>query len=177
VFNPIATLPKVISPTKVSIPPSTDADDGDDSEGSLEVDFVDSDYEVDDDDDLFCDNVDGGVVDDGAAKGIAVRAGSQRNAPTGTDNDSESREWDELDSVDILPPIACHGGYPGQLFGFRLVRNSTVNARDSRFILVRALDCDRVIAFTPVPIVSLYINREDYGAVTILVGSKEGVLI
>jgi hypothetical protein len=28
-----------------------------------------------------------------------------------------------------------------------------------------------------VPIVSLYINREDYGAVTILVRSKEGVLI
>jgi hypothetical protein len=52
VFNPIATLPKVISPTKVSVPPSTDADDGDDSEGSSEVDFVDSDCEVDDDDDL-----------------------------------------------------------------------------------------------------------------------------
>jgi hypothetical protein len=71
-----------------------------------------------------------------------------------------------------------------------------VNARDSRFILVQALDRDRVIAFmssrlsllcwidwyvvlpvTGVPIVSLYINREDYGAVTILVGSKEDVLI
>jgi hypothetical protein len=39
-------------------------------------------------------------------------------------------------------------GYPGQLFGFRLVRNSIVNARDSRFILVQALDYDRVIAFT-----------------------------
>jgi hypothetical protein len=31
-------------------------------------------------------------------------------------------------------------GYPGQLFGFRRVRNSTVNARDSRFILIRAID-------------------------------------
>ncbi|CAD6338844.1 unnamed protein product [Miscanthus lutarioriparius] len=88
VFNPIATLPKVISPTKVPIPPSTNADDGDDSEGSSEVDFVDSDYEVDDDhDDLFCDNVDEGVVDEGAAKGIIVRAGSKRNAPTGTYKD------------------------------------------------------------------------------------------
>jgi hypothetical protein len=71
-----------------------------------------------------------------------------------------------------------------------------VNERDSRFILVRAHDHDRVIALrlvgisllhwidwyvvlylTGVPIVSLYINREDYGAVTILVGSKEGVLV
>jgi hypothetical protein len=28
VFNPIASLPKVSSPTKVPVPPSTDADDG-----------------------------------------------------------------------------------------------------------------------------------------------------
>jgi hypothetical protein len=118
VFNPIATLPKVISPTKVSVPPSTDADDGDDSEGSSEVDFVDSDYEVDDDDDLFCDNVDEGVVDEGATKGIVVRAGSQRNGPTDTDNDSESIEWDELDSIDVLPSIACHGGTQDNYLGF-----------------------------------------------------------
>ena len=49
VFNPIATLPKVIGPTKVVVPPRTDFVDGDDNEGSSEVDFVDSDYEVDDD--------------------------------------------------------------------------------------------------------------------------------
>jgi hypothetical protein len=67
--------------------------------------------------------------------------------------------------------------------------------RDSRFILVRALDRDRVITlrlvgvslyvglivlyrlfFIGVPIASLYIGREGCGAVTILVGSKEGVL-
>jgi hypothetical protein len=67
--------------------------------------------------------------------------------------------------------------------------------RDSRFILVRTLDRDRVIALHPVgvslyiglivfyrlffigvPTPSLYIDREGYGAVTILVGSKEGVL-
>jgi hypothetical protein len=33
------------------------------------------------------------------------------------------------------------------------------------------------VVFTRVTIVSLYINRKDYGAVTILVGSKEGVMI
>jgi hypothetical protein len=67
--------------------------------------------------------------------------------------------------------------------------------RDSRFILVRALDRNRVIAFTSsgvslcvglivlsrlffigVPITSLYIVRGGCSAVTILVGSKEGVL-
>jgi hypothetical protein len=30
-------------------------------------------------------------------------------------------------------------GYPGQLFGLRRKLNLTVNARDSRFMLVRAL--------------------------------------
>ena len=49
-------------------------------------------------------------------------------------------------AVDVLPPIACHGDPWGSMFGFRRMRNSTVNARDGRFILVRALDCDRVIA-------------------------------
>jgi hypothetical protein len=68
--------------------------------------------------------------------------------------------------------------------------------RDSRFILVRALDRDRVITLRPVdvslcvgliilsffflligvPTASLYIGRGGCGAVTILVGSKEGVL-
>jgi hypothetical protein len=67
--------------------------------------------------------------------------------------------------------------------------------RDIQFILVRALDRDRVIALrlvgisllhwidcvvlslvTGVPTPSLYIDREGGGAITILVGSKEGVL-
>jgi hypothetical protein len=38
--------------------------------------------------------------------------------------------------------------YLGQLLRFWLVQNSMVNARDSQFILVWALDRDRVIAFT-----------------------------
>jgi hypothetical protein len=66
---------------------------------------------------------------------------------------------------------------------------------DSRFILVWALDCDRVTTLRPVSVsllrwinyivsslvtgvlvASLYIDREGCGAITILVGSKEGVL-
>jgi len=85
VLNPIATLPAVISHRKMHVP-----SDGDDSEASSDVDFVDSDYAVDDDDDddLFCDNIDEGVIDEGASKGIVVRAGRKRFAPPiGTDND------------------------------------------------------------------------------------------
>ena len=53
-------------------------------------------------------------------------------------------------AVDVSPPIAYHGGTQGSMFGLQRMRNSTVNARDSRFILVRTLDCDRVIALRPV---------------------------
>ena len=52
--------------------------------------------------------------------------------------------------VDVSPSIACHEGTRGSLFGLRRMQNSTVNARDSRFILVRALDRDQVIALRPV---------------------------
>jgi hypothetical protein len=67
--------------------------------------------------------------------------------------------------------------------------------RDSRFILVRALDHDRVITLRPVGVsllrwidcivsslvigvhvASLYIAREGCSAIIILVGYKEGVL-
>ena len=53
-------------------------------------------------------------------------------------------------AVDVSPPIAYHGGTWGSLFGLRRMQNSMVNARDSRFILVRVLDRDRVIAIRPV---------------------------
>ena len=53
-------------------------------------------------------------------------------------------------AVDVSPPIAYHGGTQGSLFGLQRMQNSTVEARDSRFILVRTLDCDRVIALCPV---------------------------
>ena len=54
--------------------------------------------------------------------------------------------------VDVSPPIACHGGTRGSSFGLQRMQNSMVNARDSRFILVRALDRDRVIALYPVDV-------------------------
>jgi len=43
-------------------------------------------------------------------------------------------------AVDVLPPIACHRGTVAVSFGLRRMLNSMVNARDSRFILVQALD-------------------------------------
>ena len=44
------------------------------------------------------------------------------------------------DVVDVSPPLACHGGTRGSMFGLQRMQNSTVNARDSRFFLVRTLD-------------------------------------
>ena len=41
-------------------------------------------------------------------------------------------------------------GYSGSMFGLQRMQNSTVSSRDSRFILVRTLDRDRVIALCPV---------------------------
>ena len=54
--------------------------------------------------------------------------------------------------VDVLPLIAYHGVTRDSMFGLQRMRNSTVNARDSQFILVQALDCDRVIALRPVDV-------------------------
>jgi hypothetical protein len=99
VANPIASLPKVISPSKVKyvenkwekvpeyysnlnnsangvdIPAdgsSTEAKD-EDSGSDGDSDFIDSDYEVgDDDDNLFVDNVDLDVIDEGVAKGKSI---------------------------------------------------------------------------------------------------------
>ena len=53
-------------------------------------------------------------------------------------------------AVDVSPPIAYDGGTRGSLFGLQRMQNSMINARDSRFILVRTLDRDRVIALRPV---------------------------
>ena len=65
-------------------------------------------------------------------------------------------------AVDVSPPIACHEGTRGSLFRLQRMQNSTVNARDSRFILVRALDHDRVIALRPIGVslcVGLIVSR------------------
>jgi hypothetical protein len=48
-------------------------------------------------------------------------------------------------TIDSLPR-----GYPGQLFGLRHILELDGERRDSRFILVRALDHDRVITLRPV---------------------------
>ena len=56
------------------------------------------------------------------------------------------------ESVDVSPPIAYHGDTRGSIFRLQRMRNSTVNVRDSRFILVRALDRDRVIALRPLDV-------------------------
>jgi len=78
------------------VAPQKDVDvgsEGIDKDGSTDGEFVDSDYEVDDDDDdLFYDNVDDGVVDEGAAKGIIVSKGKKRNAPYGKENMITDRE-------------------------------------------------------------------------------------
>ena len=50
--------------------------------------------------------------------------------------------------IEELPKVVRGPG--AVLFGLQRMRNSMVNARDSRFILVRALDCGRVIALRPV---------------------------
>ncbi|CAN6164102.1 unnamed protein product [Urochloa humidicola] len=83
VLDPIAVLPKISSPSKVScdvkveVCEDDDAEiDGFDSGSDDDSDFRDSDYEVEDcDDDLFVDNVDEEVTDDAAAKGKSLYAG------------------------------------------------------------------------------------------------------
>jgi len=55
-------------------------------------------------------------------------------------------------AVDVLPPIACHEVTQGSMFGSQRMQNSTVNVRDSRFILVQALDCGSVTTLRPVGI-------------------------
>jgi len=44
---------------------------------------------------IFWDNVDDGVVDEGAGMGIVVSKGYKRNAPVGKENMAE-RQWDEI---------------------------------------------------------------------------------
>jgi hypothetical protein len=53
-------------------------------------------------------------------------------------------------AVDVSPSIARQRDSRGSLFGLQRMQNSMVNAKDSRFILVRPLDHDQVIALRPV---------------------------
>jgi hypothetical protein len=99
VANPIASLPKVMSPSKIqkfqvnkaeklpsfysNLPgigtagPSGEPRDGD-SGSDIDSEFLDSDYELEDlDDDLFVQNVDEDVIDEGVAKGNTIPKGDE----------------------------------------------------------------------------------------------------
>ena len=80
-------------------------------------------------------------------------------------------------SVDVSPPIACHGGTRGSLFGLRRMQNSMVNARDSRFILVRALDRGRVIALRPVGVSLCVVLIVFCCVVTVVLLSRNSALL
>jgi hypothetical protein len=116
VVNPIESLPKVLSPRKV--PAGIHVDEGTtntDNEGSSDVDFIDSDYELDDkDDDLFYDNDDDGVVDEGAGKGMVLSKGKNRNSQLGKGKEGADREWDELTSNEdeLELPDSDEEGHP-----------------------------------------------------------------
>jgi hypothetical protein len=58
-----------------------------------------------------------------------------------------------LGTVGVWPPIGYHEGTRDSCSDFGVYWNSTVNTEtDSRFILVRTLDHDRVIALRPVSV-------------------------
>ena len=61
-------------------------------------------------------------------------------APYGSNSSGLGTTLDINATVDVLPPIACHGVTRDSMFGLQHMRNSTVNARYSRFILVQTLD-------------------------------------
>ncbi|CAN6342777.1 unnamed protein product [Urochloa humidicola] len=107
VANPVCTLPKVLSPKKVEIIGSKHceklpefysnlkqrlvdeagegSDTGTGTEGSDSEDeyFIDSDYDIEHDDDLFIDNVDEEVVDEGAAKEKKLGTGKKGTSNKG----------------------------------------------------------------------------------------------
>ena len=117
VLNPLSSLPKVLSPKKVDHMPklhgeklpafydniysSNGAEHGIGSVGGGDDDiseFLDSDYEVeDDDDDLFSDNVDNTVIDQGVAKGKKISKGVvSRTRYNVMEADSSVRYWDAI---------------------------------------------------------------------------------
>ncbi|CAN6286061.1 unnamed protein product [Urochloa humidicola] len=146
VANPIASLPKVMSPSKVQhvekrsgeqLPQfynkvekcvhelgtstgstSRAAAGTSDSDSELDSDFVDSDYELEDlDDDLFMQNVDGDVVEEGFGKGKQASSShlKGKNAVERDDADDVSSEEDELD----LPESDDEGQVKLRFKGFR----------------------------------------------------------
>lgn len=128
VANPIASLPKVLSPTKVQfvesrcekLPefysnlknnrddvgtetdcPSVGNADSEDNGSECDSDFLDSDYELaDEDDDLFVDNIDEDVIDEGVAKGNIVGKGKKASDSKLSDSDGVSSDEDDLQMPD-----------------------------------------------------------------------------
>ncbi|KAJ1283408.1 hypothetical protein BS78_03G126100 [Paspalum vaginatum] len=99
VANPISSLPRVISPSKdgdklpefyrnLKRSDHTEDDNGnwsDDGSSEEDSEFVDSDYELEmDDDNLFVDNVDEQVIDQRVAKGKKIGKGKKATSSTGS---------------------------------------------------------------------------------------------
>jgi hypothetical protein len=123
VANPVASLPKVLSPRKVEFVEKNErenlpvfysnlqniqdfevgqADNGSSTEGSdsKDLDFVDSDNDMEDDDDLFSENVDDQVVDEGISKGNKIWKGNKVTSRKGKGpalTEEEELSTDEYD--------------------------------------------------------------------------------
>ena len=125
VVNPVSSLPKVLNPKKVehipmrfdeklpsfynNIQSSSGGDIGVGSEAGIEdddtedSDFVDSEYEVqNDDDDLFYDNVDETVIDNGVGRGKNISKGKKSGIIRYNvmESDTTQRDWDQLSTDD-----------------------------------------------------------------------------
>jgi hypothetical protein len=124
VANLVASLPRVISPCKGQSRQSVnEADDeghaheddnssaheGDSS--SEDSDFEDNDYDLEADDELFANNVDENVTDEGAARGKKIAKGTKRGAAaTRSSKMPQGDEQDESTDDDLqLPKSDCEG--------------------------------------------------------------------
>ncbi|OEL21842.1 hypothetical protein BAE44_0017139, partial [Dichanthelium oligosanthes] len=133
VVNPVCSLHKVLSPRKVEHMATKDGEklpsfydniqrstgggdvswDGKDDDDSEDSDFVDSDFEVeDDDDDIFCDNVDDTMIDEGAGKGKNKSGVRRQNVMEAANS---QREWDEV-STDEEELELLESDEEGQVF-------------------------------------------------------------
>jgi len=114
VANPVASLPRVISPSKGQTRQRNNEaaddegpEDAHDS-SSDDSDFDDSDYDLEDDEYLFVDNVDEHVTDEGVAKGRKIAKGTKRatgRTSTGTSvvahDDDENEESTDDDRLEL----------------------------------------------------------------------------
>jgi len=82
------------------------ADNGSSNECSdlEDQDFVESDYDMEDDDGLFWDNVDDQVVDEGIRKGMKIGKGNEGTSRKGKGPAVIEEEELSTDEEDLLPP-------------------------------------------------------------------------